>query len=488
MTQDHLSEERIEGWRRNIRADAFANHHLAMGVAIMRRENPQDALRWFQAAESYPAHAETRVCAMIETLRLLGRDDEAQAIHVAALAADPRYEAAGLRGLADLHRATAGVAPAILTDLYERAAAAATAAGDEAGAGCLRLELATALLADGKLAEADAIWRAVAGRPTDGAGLVLDGRQLDARTTLALVAMQRKEMALATAVCQATLGRAGGDPSPLVAAGLVQVALECLKPLPREAQAAMIPDIIALVAAPGFANIDAVHHTSMTAAQLGLWSAAGGLAEKVLAARPGDVPAARVVARALLYRADGARALDALRAAGDGVLRDQAALTLLLVALLAVDRVGEAADLLPLVPGTGLDAASTAFYTGLVELAAGRGEAAAAALNRACAMQPDFAAASGALAMTIGLAGNHEEALRLHPPSGGGDGSDFLNIMRAVTLHGAGRMVEAAPLLQAALAARPQRVWFLARHFPRQYDLIAAMFRAIGQDIAAMPT
>jgi hypothetical protein len=487
MSERLTSESSLDAWRRNIRADIAARYHLGMGVAILCSEGAATALPWLEAAAAQGAGEEAAACARIEALNALGRRDEAQRLHEAAARSNPKYAVTGFCDLAAVYRDSCSIDVAAVVDMHRRAAAAAQAAGDSVAALSIDLQLAAHLLTSGGETEETAETARRALNALNAGTAPLDVKALDAAATFAFAAHQHGDASSGLAACRQALQRPGPAPDPWLLSRLVQAALVCAAPAAAADQAATAVALAAVVTAADFDDLDAVEAVCRRAALSDQWAAAEAAAAKVLAARPERGGAAVTLARALLYRRDAVSAVDALqrsRAAG-GATGENAVdlLTLLLTALIIQNRAGEAAPVLTDAVAAGLDAASAAFYRGLISLGQDDLSAAAAAFDEARRGSSPPPIAVAAAGLTAGLRGEAVAADRLHATAT--PRNDFSELMRGLTLYAMGRGEEAKAALQATLAATPRRVWFLSRHFPRQFDLLAAAFHSVGWNLQA---
>lgn len=484
MSERLTSEVSLDAWRRNIRADVAVGYRLGMGVAILHSEGAAAALPWFDPAVGQAVREEARVCARIEALNALGRNDEAVRLHEATACDNPKYAVVGLRELAAVYRDSSIVPLAAVADLHRRAVKTAEAAGDSISALTVRLQLAAHLLTAGGATEEEAQTAADA---MNAETTPLDVDALEAAAAFAFSALQRANLPAGLTVCRGALQRLGSIPDPYALSRLIQAALACAAAASTTDHGALVKDLAAAVLAPGFNDLDATQAVCRRAASSGEWATAAATAAKVLARRPASGGVALMLARALLYRREAAAAIDVLercRAAGGAAGGDAVdLLTLLLVTLIISDRAGDAASMLTDAVAVGLDAASAAFYRGLILLAQNDLAAAAAAFDearRGHSPPPIVVAAAGVAA---GLRGDAATADRLHAAAT--PRNDFTELMRGLTLHVLGRNEEAKTALRAALAVTPCRVWFLSRHFPQQYGALATAFRSVGWDLDA---
>lgn len=82
----------FDSWRMRIKADTFARYHLEMGNALFQTgDGPAAAEAYRRAIAIMPTMAEAH-CKLVALLRDLGRTNEAENAHQAAVAQDPDYD------------------------------------------------------------------------------------------------------------------------------------------------------------------------------------------------------------------------------------------------------------------------------------------------------------------------------------------------------------------------------------------------------------
>ncbi len=117
--------DNINLWKKNIREDVFTNYFHSMAIAIRNINGPSAALGFVEKARSFSANSDVTAWLSRSMLNELGRLDEAQAIHMAALTADPRYEVSALRRIIDIQAATNSIPAAATLRLFDQGIATA---------------------------------------------------------------------------------------------------------------------------------------------------------------------------------------------------------------------------------------------------------------------------------------------------------------------------------------------------------------------------
>lgn len=252
---------------------------------------------------------------------------------------------------------------------------------------------ARALHRQGRLAEAERVYRAVlAARPDHAEALFLTG----------VLALQRGDAAAA----EETLARAVAlDPAP--ADPWYNLALARIaRGKPAEAKAALEA---ALARAPDHA--DAAYYLGWLAHGRGEIAAAAAAYERALAADPDHVDALNNLGLVRLDQGRLEEALALLERAAAKAPQDARTRNNLGTALTAAKRFAEAAAAFQAALEARPDYAEAAFNLGNAEAAAGRVEAAVAAYGRAVALKPDYAGAHLNLGNALRRLGRDPEAI-----------------------------------------------------------------------------
>lgn len=227
-----LSEEGIEAWRRAVRDSTFAQYHLAMGLAILHTEGPEQALPWIEEAARSVSDRAAGARIKIDILRALGREEEARATGVAAERVDPNFSAVGLGRAARICLDSAGIPDAAKDETCRRAIAAFEAAGARGEADRTRLEFAAHLLAIGREDEASELWRRVSEAPDAPTGI--DHDLALAHLELIETAAQKGRRDLALAGCARILSASVGRDDPHLERRAAVVALDGADAAPPE--------------------------------------------------------------------------------------------------------------------------------------------------------------------------------------------------------------------------------------------------------------
>lgn len=84
-----------DAWRRRIRADTFRNYHEEMGAALLATQDVAAAANAFQRAVAADPASPTAAVRLVDALRRLNRDADAEAAHREAQARNPDYAVVG---------------------------------------------------------------------------------------------------------------------------------------------------------------------------------------------------------------------------------------------------------------------------------------------------------------------------------------------------------------------------------------------------------
>lgn len=483
MSGVELTEEQIEAWRQAIRDDTFSNYYLSMGVAILCREGPDAALPWLQQASSYQSRQEAIRCAIVRALKAASQVEEARLLHDDALGRwGDRYRLVGLRELAQIHAGSACVEPSVAAAVYREAITVAESLSALRERTLLHAELATLLVNQGQMDEGKANWLVVR-ELIHETGQPIGAEVLDVLAHLIAAVSQKKQADWALEVCKVAIKRLDVAEDPYLAGRIALDAMGIIGNATSADKADILTDLARIVLHREFDQTDCLSSYCTLALQIGATDLAAKSGRALIGQEPTNRNGALVVARLDIYDQKVESARSVLQAALAVHGKDSDLEMLRLQIELITDQPDRAEASLQTLAQLGLEAETQAFYRALILMARGDTAAVLVQLEETLARSQDHWYSKAILAMLYGLEGRYADSMAVRRTCLEHWQGDMPNLLHGFTLHLAGREAEAAEAFGRVMDAKPQRAWFLARHFPRQFEAIQAAFAASGHTI-----